>query len=133
MESTTPEKLFVCLYKIAPSLTEAIGKFYTEGTPLPAELQAVRENHLRYQYDMSIKDMMWAGGPAADPTRGLNIFAVDSLEEARKAQQNDPYSVHGLFYDDEYFEWTVHMPLGKTAPAHRERLEASLRSLGILK
>jgi uncharacterized protein YciI len=131
MEGATPEKLFVCIFKIKSSLTERLDKFYAEGVPLPADLQSIRLMHLQYVYDISKRGILWLGGPTAEWTASINIFAVDSLEQARGAQQNDPYYVHGLFYDDIYFEWIIHAPLSKVAPAHRERLLKSYRDLGI--
>jgi uncharacterized protein YciI len=132
MERTTPEKLFVCISKMRPTLAEALDKFYTEGTPVPADLQAIREKHLHYVYDLGERGIVWLGGPSADLMTGLNIYAVDSVEEARKAQQNDPYYANELWYDDEYFEWIVHAPLDMVAPIHKERLENSYRALGII-
>lgn len=132
MEPPIPKKLFVCVDKTAPSLTEAASKLFTEGTPFPAELNNIRESHLRYVYDLGKNGIIWAGGPSADFTAGLSIFAVDSLEEAKKAQQHDPFYAHGLHYDDKYFEWTIHTPLSKVAPEHRERMKDSYGGLGIV-
>ena len=132
MERTTPEKLFVCEYKFAPSLAQALDRFYAEGIPVPAEIQAIRVEHLRYMKELSETGVMWEGGPFADFTGGINIFAVDSLEEARKAQENEPYYINGLFYDAKYSEWIVHTPLSIAAPIHKERLEQVYRDFGLL-
>ena len=132
MEQVMPEKLFVCTVQINPSLMEGLRKFYAEGTAMPEELKAIRRNHLQYMYDISEKGILWLGGPSADQSAAFNVFAVDSLEEAKEAQQNDPYYAHGLFYDDKYFEWIIHMPLSKASPVDRERLEESCRELGII-
>jgi uncharacterized protein YciI len=96
-----------------------------------ADVQAIRESHLRYIYDLA-KNILWAGGPFADWTGGINIFAVDSLEEAKKAQENEPYYANGLMYDAKYSEWVLHAPISMVAPVHKERLEKTLRELGLL-
>jgi len=132
MERATPEKLFVCEYKVAPRLAQALAKFYEEGIPVPAEVQAIREPHLRYVHDLAKKGMLWAGGVFADWTGGINIFAAGSVEEAKKAQENEPYYAQGLMYDAKYFEWVIHAPISMVAPAHKERLEKSYRELGLL-
>ncbi len=131
MSEKTPEKLFVCLSKMRPTLVEALDRFYKEGVPVPADLQAIREQHLRYVYDISKRGIVWAGGPSADLSGSLNIYAVNSIEEAKKVQQNDPYYKSGLWYDDQYFEWIIHAPVDMIAPVHREKLEASFRALGM--
>jgi len=128
----TPEKLFVSLCKSSQAAIQAWGKFYTEGIPVPAELEAIREPHLRYWYDLWQRGIVYAAGPSADWTIDLAIFAVDSVEEAKKARENDPMYVNGLFYDAKYFEWVVHMPVSKAPPAHQETLKQSYRELGII-
>jgi uncharacterized protein YciI len=132
MERATPGKLFVCEYKFAPSLRQALGRFYADGIPVPADIQAIREPHLRYVYDLAAKGILWAGGPFSDWTGGINVYAVDSLEEAKKAQENEPYHANGLFYDAKYAEWTLHIPLSMVAPVHKEKLEQAYRDLGLL-
>lgn len=132
MEQKTPEKLFICEYKVSPRLAQALNGFYTQGIPVPADIQAIREPHLRYVHDLAVKGIMWAGGPFADWTGGVNIYAVGSVEEAKKVQDNEPYYANGLFYDAQYHEWTVHSPISMVAPEHKERLERAYRDLGIL-
>jgi uncharacterized protein YciI len=132
MERPKAEKLFICEYKFAPSVAQAVGRFYAEGIPVPAEIQAIREPHLRYVHDLGKRGILWAGGPFADWTGGINIYAVDSLEEAKKAQENEPYHANGLSYDAKYSEWVLHSPLSMAAPIHKERLEKACRELGLL-
>ena len=131
MEQITPAKLFVCICQHSPYLVESSNNYYGEGVPVPAELQAIRQEHIRYMYDISKSGILWLGGPSADYTHTINVFAVDSLEKAREAQQNDPYYVQGLIHNDRYLEWVIHMPLGKASPADREKIERNCRELGI--
>ncbi len=138
MQHTNSGRLFVCTYKIDPAYGQWAVKAYEEGASLSVELQAlsaklqpIRHEHLQYWYDLSKRGVIWASGPSADFTTGLTIYAVDSLEEARKLLQNEPYYVNGVFYDVKYFEWTIHLPFSKAAPAHREKLQQSFREVGI--
>jgi len=61
--------------------------------------------HARYMTDLWQRGIFWAGGPTADGKTGIEIYAVDTLEEAIKAQRNAPAYVHGYLYEDTYFEW----------------------------
>lgn len=132
MERPRAEKLFVCQYRFVPAVAQAVGRFYAEGIPIPTEINAFRESHLRYVHDLEERGILWAGGPFADWTGGINIYAVDSLEEARKTQENEPYHANGLSYDARYFEWVLHAPIGMAASIHKERLEKAFRDLGLL-
>ena len=128
----TPGKLFVSLCKGSQTAIQAWGRFYTEGIPVPAELQAIRNQHLRYAYDLWQRGITCAAGPSADWTMDISIFAVNSIEEARKAQESDPMYVNGLLHDAKYFEWEVNMPISKASPVHQETLKRSYRELGII-
>ena len=97
MKQTSPEKLFVCLLKVRNDEgAERIGK-------------AIGEEHGRYMADLWQRGIFWAGGPSADPTIGMEIYAVDSVEEAKKAMRNAPLYVKGVLYEDKYFEWRPKM------------------------
>lgn len=132
MERTTPEKLFVCVHKTSPRLAQALDGFYSQGIPVPAEIQVIRVKHLQYIDDISKRGILWEGGPFSGGAGGMIIYAVDSIEEAKKIQENEPYYANGLSYDCQCFEWTVHAPLGMASPAHKERLEKTYRELGLL-
>jgi uncharacterized protein YciI len=86
-------KLFVCLVK--------------ERHDKAAEdiFRATSEEHRRYMQDLWQRGILWAGGPSTCPTAGIEIYAVDSVEEAMKAQRNSPLYVKGALYDDFYYEW----------------------------
>lgn len=131
MERSTPAKLFVCLCKIAPAHAQRSVKSWAGGAPLPAQAEAIRNEHLRYTYELGEKGVTWAAGPFADFSGTLSIYAVSSLEEAKRAKRNDPFFVNGIFYDDKYFEWFIHVPLSEASSAHREIIEKGLRSARI--
>lgn len=131
MKQTAPDKLIVCEYKIHPLLMQHAIQFYSKGIPMPAELQAIRRNHVLYVHNLCEKGIIWASGPSSDFKSGLNVFSVDSINHARKAQRNDPFYINQLFYDDKYFEWIIHEPLEKTCAAHRERIIENMKACGI--
>ena len=93
MKKTKPEKLFVCLVK------ERHDKAAQE------IFQATSEEHRRYVMDLWERGILWAGGPSMYPSAGIEIYAVDSVEEAVKVQRNAPLYVKGIIYDDTYYEW----------------------------
>lgn len=98
MKQKSPQKLFVCLLKNSHG-DEEIKK----GIPDTSK-------HGQYMTDLWQKGTFWAGGPA-DAQTAIQIYSVDSLDEAIKAQRNAPMYVNGILYEDKYLEWTpVHWP-----------------------
>lgn len=93
MKRANPKKLFVCLVKERhDKVSEDIFK-------------TTSEEHRLYMTDLWQRGILWAGGPLAYPTAGIEIYAVDTIEEAIKAQRKAPLYVKGALYDDTYFEW----------------------------
>ncbi len=131
-EWSTPPRLFVCLSKQTEVHRQRLVQEYDNGIRLTDQQESWRYEHLRYVYELGEKGIMWAGGPSADYTKSVSIFAVSSFEEAKKAKQNDPYYIRGLYSDDKYYEWNIHMPLDRASPGHRERLEKDLKRLGVI-
>ncbi len=131
MEEKAPERLFACLCKRNPANIEGSVKAYTKNMSLPSEIDPVRNEHLRYSYDLGERGITWAAGPFGGFQGTLSIYAVNTEEEARKAKQNDPYYINRMFYDDRYYEWFIHAPLNLASPAHRSMLEESLRKAGM--
>jgi uncharacterized protein YciI len=121
MEEIMPKKLFVCICKTNQQPAEIFSKYFNEGVPIPSELQETRSKHVRYYEDLASKGILWLAGSWADHTGGMQIFAVDSLEEAQQIQRNDPFFVNGTMYDDEYYEWQIHTPFNKVALGLREK------------
>lgn len=129
----TPDNLFVCFSKNVPEQAKRLTNAYGKSLTLSPEAEALRREHLRYVYDLGERGVIWMGGPSADATIGLSIFAVNSIAEAQKARRNDPYYKNGMIKDDEYYEWTIHMPLSKASPGHKAKLVETLTRLGVLK
>lgn len=112
-----PDRLFFCFSRMKPLLKGS------------GEL--VRE-HFLYQFGYLCKEgLIWAGGPLDDYDACLQIFSVNSIEEAKRAVQEDPFYINGIFYDNEFYEWFIHSPLDKASPAHKHGLEQSLIKMGI--
>ena len=61
----------------------------------------------------------------------MNILAVDSLEEAKKIQENDPCYINGLFYDVMCFEYIIHIPKELASPTFLRRIEKMQKRAGI--
>lgn len=129
---TTPAKLFVCLSKNTSAQTDRLTKAYGKGLTLSPEAEALRREHLCYVYDLGERGILWAGGPSGDASVNLSIYAVNSVEEAKKAKQNDPYYVKGMQCGDEYYEWSIHMPFDRASPGHRDKLKQDLARLGVI-
>jgi uncharacterized protein YciI len=90
MKKRTPDKLFVCLLKSEDGWDET--------------LASVGKEHSRYMTDLWQRGIFWAGGPTAEKI-SIEIYAVDSIEEAMKAQRNAPLYLKGYLHDDKYLEW----------------------------
>jgi uncharacterized protein YciI len=88
-----PHKLFVCLLK-----SRHDEKGWNEISA------SVQEAHTRYMIDLWQRGIFWAGGPTAEKT-SIEIFAVDSVDEAIKAQRNAPLYLKGYLHDEKYLEW----------------------------
>jgi hypothetical protein len=133
MEETTPEKLFVCICKVKSAYSGTVDKFFAEGGLVPSDIAAIRRARVLNEQDLIQKGLIWLGGPlsGADCQMSLNVFAVDSIEEARTLQRRDPAYVNGLFYDDQYFEWTIHLPFRKVSPSHKAKVEQGFKEAGV--
>jgi uncharacterized protein YciI len=102
MERVSPKILFVCLLK-----TRHGDAYYEE---IKKSLGESKE-HARYMTDLWQRGIFWAGGPTADPKTSIEIYSVDSLEEAIEAQRNAPLYAKGYLYEDTYLEWhPAHWP-----------------------
>lgn len=100
MVKKIPDKLFLCMMKT---------KYAEKGGKELAE--SVYDEHTRYMSDLWEKGIFWAGGPTVDGDPAIEIYSVDSVEEAMKAQRNAPIYLNGYVYDDKYWEWhPMHWP-----------------------
>jgi hypothetical protein len=121
MIKPTPAKLFVSVCKIKQSYAEALDKLVEKNIPLQPEIQAIRASHMKYTQELIQKDILWMGGHSPNLV-SMNFFAVDSMEEARKIQENEPCYANGMFYDAMYFEYIIHIPKELASPEFFERL-----------
>lgn len=131
-DNETPAKLFACFYKGTPRRRELMAKTFGGAGALSPEEKAIRMKHLRYGYDLGEKGITWGSGPFVDGSGGLSIYGVNSVEEARKIKENDPYYHAGNWTGLEYFQWFIHMPLDRAVPERKEKLRQSLVHFGIL-
>ena len=73
----------------------------------------------------------WLAGPSADFTQDLTILSVNSLLTAQLVRENDPLVKINAFYDINYFEWCIHLPVKKASPQHKHKLKNFLQNAGI--
>jgi hypothetical protein len=133
MEDTTPEKLFVCICKVKPAYSGTVDKFFAQGGTVPPDITTIRHARVLNEQDLIKNSLIWLGGPlsGSDCQMSMNVFAVDSVEKAKDLQRRDPAYIQGLFYDDQYFEWTIHLPFRKVSPSHREKVAQGFRDAGV--
>jgi hypothetical protein len=127
MALKTPAKLFVSICKIKRSYDEAVKKADKENVPLPPEQQSIREGHSQYTRELIERGLIWMGGPSPDFV-SMNIFAADSIEEAKRIQQGDPLFTNGVFYDPMYFEWIIHIPATMASPSYKESVKNEVKA-----
>jgi uncharacterized protein YciI len=130
VENVTPLKLIVSLVKANASRIKEIEENDKAGRPIPSFLVQHAFNRLgpggttAMGYD-------WESGPSGDSLYDLTVFSVASMEMARLLRENDPFTQNGLFYEPEYFEWSIHMPFRKVSPGRRQVLKKLLEKSGI--
>lgn len=130
VENVTPLKLIVSLMKANASRIKEIEENDKAGRPIPSFLVQHAFNRLgpggttAMGYD-------WESGPSGDSLFDLTVFSVGSMEMARLLRENDPFTQNGLFYEPEYFEWSIHMPFRKVSPGRRQVLKKLLEKSGI--
>jgi uncharacterized protein YciI len=127
-----PEHLFVCLAKIKTEAGATLKAVYKGGKKQLGISGEVFSQHLVYIYNLGEKGLFWEAGPATDFTEILYIFSTSSLAEARRLMHDDPFYREGIFFDDWWFEWHVHVPVWKIKTADREMMEGLMRHVNIL-
>jgi hypothetical protein len=128
-----PEKLFVCMARIKPDAGAALRSAYDDGKDLPKDFTALYNEFLTYEYSLGENGSYWEAGPSSDFTEILYIFSTASLEEARQLMAKDPFYREGVFYDDLWFGWSIHVPPWKLASPEREGMEWLMKDVGILR
>jgi hypothetical protein len=68
----------------------------------------------------------WECGPSGDSLYDLTIFSVRSIDMAGSLRENDPFTLQGLFYEPDHFEWFIRVPLRKASPGRRTALKKLL-------
>ncbi len=127
-----PEHLFVCFAKIKSETGESLkSAFEGEKKPLK-KLETTLHEHLIYTYNLGEKGLFWEAGPATDFSEILYIFSTSSLAEARRLMRKEPFYREGIFFDDWWFEWHVHVPTWKIKQTDREMMEGLMREVNIL-
>ena len=132
--STTPfpHKLFVCHARIKDEVGVSLKQFIEGSGNLEKKLETTFSRHLVYTHDLGERGMYWEAGPATDFTEILYIFSTSSLDEAKRLMNDDPFYREGIFYDDWWFEWQVHVPPWKINAPQREMMEGLMRHVNIL-
>jgi uncharacterized protein YciI len=118
----SPKKLFACICKYDAEVRPKLVALFERGEPLPPDLTAIREKHVFHQHAVAKMGVIWASGPAVDFSVALQIYSLDSLEEAKRLVHEDEYYKAGVWHSDEWFEWNLHMPLDKVAPEVKEAM-----------
>ena len=75
----------------------------------PAKAQVLRPQHIEFLERGGKEGKVHARGRFADGTGGLVIYRAESLEEARKLAESDPYVSSGA-RALELHEWDVKFP-----------------------
>jgi hypothetical protein len=90
-----PNKLYVCLLKTRSKVEGWEGS-----------IDELKKEQAVYMTDLWYKGIFWAGGPSAGGKPSIEIYSVNTIEEAQKAQRNAPLYTKGFLFADEYLEWT---------------------------
>ncbi len=72
---------------------------------LPEDLARELRAHAQYLSDLKAEGKVFCGGPMDDFTEGLIIYKADSLAEAKRFAEGDPYIKSGLFTDYQIKGW----------------------------
>jgi uncharacterized protein YciI len=70
----------------------------------PDAIRAAAPAHAAYWRDLGMRE--YVGGPFADRSGGLIVFAAGSTEEAERLIAADPFCVEALLEDSIVKEWT---------------------------
>ena len=84
-----------------------------DGPEGEARRKLYRPAHLANMEPLDQAGRVVLAGPLTDKTGSLIVIEADSLEEARKFVQEDPYTVHGVFERVEIHPFTQVFPKGR--------------------
>ncbi|MBN1367039.1 MAG: hypothetical protein JW967_03845 [Dehalococcoidales bacterium] len=127
IDMITPQKLFVAFgkFNIAPMKDWELGK---ANRPVYQLFHLANADGIGGVGSMGYS---WAGGPSADLSIVLNIYAALNLQMAQFFNESDALVRWGIMSDFRYFDWCIHMPLRKVSPGHKIALITLLKSAGI--
>jgi uncharacterized protein len=72
----------------------------------PSRNQELRPQHLAYLEDLKTQGKIHAKGPFVDGAGGMVVYIAESLEEASKIAESDPYVREGV-RRLELHEWKI--------------------------
>ena len=130
VRNVTPLKLIVSLAKANAGEIKKIEEADKAGQPIPSFLVQHAFNRLGPGGTTSM-GYDWESGPSSDALYDLTVFSVGSIEMARLLRENDPFTLNGLFYEPEYFEWYIHFPFRKVSPTRKKIVQRLLKEVGI--
>ena len=81
-----------------------------DGPDGEAKRKIHRQAHLAKMEPLDHAGRVILAGPLTDKTGSLIVIEADSLEEAQKFAQEDPYTVHGVFERVEVHPFTQVFP-----------------------
>ena len=71
----------------------------------PEKIRAAVPLHIEYWHNLKLNKYL--GGPFADRTGGMITFEAESIEEAAKITDNDPFVLQNLLESKWIKEWVV--------------------------
>ena len=75
---------------------------YTQDKEL---IQSIRPTHREYLKQLRENDQLAASGPFTDDSGALIIYEADTVEEAEKLLQGDPFHTNGIFLQYRIRPW----------------------------
>jgi uncharacterized protein len=81
-----------------------------DGPDGQAKRKIYRPAHLAHMEPLDRAGRVVLAGPLTDHTGSLIVIEADSLEEAQKFAQEDPYTIHGVFQRVEVHPFTQVFP-----------------------
>jgi uncharacterized protein YciI len=126
-----PARLFACFAEVSLEAAAELNRTYETGENLPQDLSDLYDRHLLYTRQLGENGSVWEGGPSADFTRTLNIYATPDMESAKQLMHEDPLYTAGVLTNDWWIEWSVHTPYWKTSQPMRGIIEGLMRGIGV--
>lgn len=81
----------------------------------PNREQAYWDDHAQFMDALFEAGKIMLGGPFADGSGSMVIFAAESVEAVRTLLQDDPWAQRDILVADEIKEWTIFLDAGEKA------------------